>query len=375
MDKKPVKAEIFTWITEDFSEYWKLIGLSISGTPDGILIGFFSISLPILTCHFLFIADKLVSISNDDETILYDMFSQCENCERTFSITEFDKHVCEYSDRNTFVFDDDIMNFLWEESSLRKMYEENNKTIQQILDQNCDVSARSKETKKPIVQAENVCSICHRQYVHASGLARHMETHTNSNESRYKSLESPNNKDNSAAEVIKCLICGRIFSSSASCFTHLKTTHADYGFDESDSSLKAGESLLYEKIFVDQVFQCEFCDLLFADTADLYQHKMDHDVTTGYKCSSCDLSSRKLVFILNHRNNECPYEMYEKHPKVSCKLRFICSECETTFDSLVELYEHRYVLIRIWIETHSRVFKIFIFYLEQALTKAFSNAF
>lgn len=36
MDKKPVIAQIYTWISKDFAEYWKLVGLSMSGTPNGI---------------------------------------------------------------------------------------------------------------------------------------------------------------------------------------------------------------------------------------------------------------------------------------------------------------------------------------------------
>lgn len=300
-------------------------------------------------CFFFFFfsstADKLASISSDGTIDLYEMLTQCENCEQTFQPTTFDKHICGYSDRETFVYDDQMMNFLWEESSLRKMYTENNKMIQQILDQS-DVPSRSKDVKRSAVQAHHVCSVCHRMYVHASGLSKHMETQHNSNENHFNTSDQSNSFDETSTEVIKCLICGQIFYNLTACFAHLKSLHTEFGFDESERSLEAGDSLLYEKIKLEYGFQCEFCDVLFADTSSLFQHKMTHDISTGYECSSCELASRNLKFILNHRLNECPYEMYEKNPKINCQMRFVCSDCEDTFTSLVQLYEHRYVLFK-----------------------------
>lgn len=277
---------------------------------------------------------------------------QCENCEQSFHSTEFDKHICDYSDRKTFVYDEQMMAFLWENSSLCKMYMENNKVIQQILDQNDDASNRTKDAKRSVVQAHHVCTVCHRMYVHASGLSRHMETQHNSTDTRLNAANQLPSYDETSSEVIKCLICGRIFCNLTACFTHLKMSHTEYGFDESERSLEAGDSLLFEKINLDLAFQCEFCDLLFADTSDLFQHKMAHDISTGYECNSCELASRNLKFILNHRMHECPYEMYEKNPKINCLLRFVCNDCEETYASLAQLYEHRYELFAAtWIDT------------------------
>lgn len=70
--------------------------------------------------------------------------------------------MCEYSDPEKFVFDEQMMNFLWEDSSLRKMYTENNKVIQQILDQSNEVNNRSKDVKRSSIQAHHVCTVCHR---------------------------------------------------------------------------------------------------------------------------------------------------------------------------------------------------------------------
>lgn len=256
-------------------------------------------------------------------------------------MAHFEEHICDFGDPTTVVYDDEEMDLLWQNSSLRKMYAENNAQIEQILKQCSDVSVRTKDDKKPTIQGNHECVVCHRIYVHASGLSRHMETQHNSNDSSHTIANQPEVKGSVTAEVVKCLVCGRVFSSLTSCFRHLKSTHTEYGFDESQSSLEAGDSLLFDKLKVDQVFQCEFCDFIFADTSDVFQHKADHNISTGYECSSCQLASRNMKFILNHRNNECPYEMYEKHPAISCDLRFVCSECEETFGSLPLLYEHR----------------------------------
>lgn len=291
------------------------------------------------------IADTTISVINDDDVQTYEITTRCKHCDRVFPGVEFDLHVCEFSDPSTIIFDDEKMDIIWGKSALKKMYEENISQIEKILHQyGHEVDGRPKDVKKPLViQGNYECTVCHRIYVHASGLSRHMET-------QHKIIETNENivhhppiaiENDAMAEAIKCLICGRIFSSFPSCFAHLKTAHTEFGFDESNHSLQAGESLLFEKLMVDQVIQCEFCDVLFADTNGLLQHKNTHSINTGYGCSSCQLASRNLKFILNHRNNECPYEMYEKNPAIGCKLCFACSECLETFDSLAVLYEHR----------------------------------
>lgn len=41
MDKRAVKAQVYSWMTEDLSEYWKLIGLSLNGISNGNFINRF----------------------------------------------------------------------------------------------------------------------------------------------------------------------------------------------------------------------------------------------------------------------------------------------------------------------------------------------
>lgn len=353
MDRRAVKAHVYTWIAEDYAEYWKLIGLSLGGSTafDGSI---YTIKIHFkyyFTCHrlthfhLIFVSEKIIFIRNDNEVQSYEIITRCQNCSRTFSSVQFDEHICDFSDPNTIIYDDEKINILWENSSLRKMYAENDAQIEQILHQyGNDVIVRQKEAKKHLViQGNHECAVCHRIYVHASGLARHMETQHYTIETKEEIVHQSIFEEEAMAEVIKCLICGRVFNSFSSCFSHLKSSHTEYGFDESKYSFQAGDSILFEKLTVDQLIRCEFCDLLFADTLGLLQHKNTHSINTGYECSSCQLASRNLKFIINHRNSECPYEMYEKNPITGCKLCFVCSDCTETFDSLAALYDHRFV--------------------------------
>lgn len=280
----------------------------------------------------------MASIPFTGDTSVDDMSTQCENCEQLFTASAFSDHVCGYSDRHTLIYDDQMLALLWEENPVRKVLNDNIKMIHQILQCHTDevnVSDRLKDSKRSNAQERLACPVCHRKYVRASYLARHMNTEHNPNDMRSKLTvhQSNSSTDDILAEVIKCLVCGQIFNSLSSCFRHLKKLHVEHGLDESERSV--------EKLNLEQAFQCEFCDFLFADVAALFQHRMSHDVSTGYECSYCHLASRNIKFILSHRNNECSYEMSKREPKINCKLQFVCNECELPFGSLAQLYEHR----------------------------------
>lgn len=264
---------------------------------------------------------------------------QCENCIKSFEYNEFEKHICEFSDPKTLVFDDEKMNILWYNSSLLRIYAENNAKIEQILNRYANVNELPKAHEKLSNQSNHKCDLCSRSYVHESGLQRHKEMQHNRNILLpLKNDLWSNSKENVSAEAVKCLICGQIFNSLVSCYSHLKSSHPEYNFDESKISLNVGESLLFAKLKVIHAFQCEFCDLLFADTPNLFDHKMEHDTCTGFECNFCQLTSRNLSFILNHRNSKCPFK---KRSIIPCKIQFACSDCGSAFDSLGLLYEHR----------------------------------
>lgn len=279
------------------------------------------------------------------------MYIKCENCDQTFSVHSFDEHICEYSDRDTFIYDDEMMRFLWEESALRKLYEHNNHEIEDILGQ-CgnDEDIRSQDFDESINQTNHVCGICHRIYTHASSLARHMNTR-HSSISHNKTVRRQYNQNKIMTEVIKCLFCGRIFSSLSLCLAHLKSQHIGYGFNANESYSLNQDAMLFETIQLNQCFQCEFCDFMFAEASDLLEHEMTHDLSVGYECNSCGFTSRTLKVILNHRQHECNIKIAEKQMKIGCKLCFACSDCESTFKTLTQLYEHRYVIFLVFLHS------------------------
>lgn len=297
----------------------------------------------------------MVSISSDGNVDVFEIKRECENCSQTFSFNEFEKHICEFSDPMTIVYDDEKMNILWYESELRKIYAENNARIENFLNEYANMKevkeekgVKKSQPKKPILQAKHKCNVCNRVYVHTSGLKRHTELQHNENIlssndnttiSRQANIQEP-----SEQEAIKCLVCGRIFDSLKTCFSHLKSDHPKYFFDESEISLKVGDSLLFAKSQLSYLFQCEFCDFLFAETSDLFDHTAVHDINKGFECKGCKLESRILTVILNHRNNDCPDKISENNFFSNYKRHFACSDCEGKFDSLTSLYAHRYVL-------------------------------
>lgn len=172
-NKSIAKSDFFSWRTEDFTEYQKLNALS----PDAN--GFSGVNIYISICRIFFLhsiaflyskTDKIATISSNGDIDACNVKIQCENCDQTFTISTFDEHICDYSDRKTFVYDDKLVDFLWNETALPKMYMENNKMIQQILCQNTvESSNQSTDIKRPMVEAHHVCPHCHRMYVHASG--------------------------------------------------------------------------------------------------------------------------------------------------------------------------------------------------------------
>lgn len=276
-------------------------------------------------------------ISSDDNLSVVKIVSKCENCEQTFQTDEFDQHICQFDSKKNFIYDEKLENILWHQNALRRMLIENRKQIQMILQQSkLNANSQTKANGK-MISSNYVCLVCNRIYVHASGLSRHMEIHN---------MNDIYNQCNSSAkaatvDVFKCSLCGQIFSNLALCFSHLKSAHTEYGIGENDFN-EESESRTFEKVSIDQVYQCEFCIVMFVDTTELLQHQLNHDINIGYECSNCEIASRNLKFITNHRNSECPYEKYQKKAtEIPIKSQFVCNQCDFNCSFLAQLYEHR----------------------------------
>lgn len=106
------------------------------------------------------------------------------------------------------------------------------------------------QKSKYLIQGNHECVVCHRIYVQASGLTRHMETQHNTVGTKEKFTYQSCVEEKTMAEVIKCLVC-------LTWNSVLMAVNTAY---------KRAIQCCTKKMTVDQVIQCEFCDLLFADS-------------------------------------------------------------------------------------------------------------
>lgn len=292
------------------------------------------------------ISDHIATISEGNLVNTFNVQTQCTNCDQMFEKRDFDEHCCQYDSEKKFIFTEYWENQLFLQSDAMKILKENRKQIGDILQQ-CN------ENPMNLVHR---CFVCQRVYVHASGLERHMKIHRMEHESNQgnvmaKSIETTkvqmvNSVDAQSVGMLKCLVCCQIFVSPKMCVKHLKSVHPEFGFNCDNEDLK-NESLsdtsMFEQVTIELVLKCEFCDGLFMEMPTLHQHELNHDVNIGYECNNCEVASRNLRFILSHRNNECQTNADLK--KTDINVYFVCSTCDATFASLVQLYEHRFVLL------------------------------
>lgn len=95
---------------------------------------------------------------------------------------------------------------------------------------------------------------------------------------------------------------------------------------------------------IESKIRCEFCDFEFLDSASLLLHSASHNPADGYECTNCDITSMTTIKLSSHWTSNCPFELYEKDKHVNVRALYVCNVCENKFDSLDELYEHRFVL-------------------------------
>lgn len=279
-------------------------------------------------------------IGDDGHTDIVGILTMCENCYQSFDSIEFNNHICDYDDNKSLIFTDELMGILWSKSPLRRMLNENQNNIESWLKRiNGVATTNASNTRGKSTNTSNyTCPLCNRMYVHASGLARHLEIH-NTIDDKHSNATANNVYGLSVVAVVdvfKCLICGQLFNSKANCLAHMVANHTDYGTNQND--VKA-----IERVTVNQVYGCEYCMATFDSIVMLQQHQSQHDVTVAFECRNCDISSRHIKFILNHRNRECPYEKFQKAHKIEATVQFACNCCEFISASPMKLYEHRYV--------------------------------
>lgn len=90
------------------------------------------------------------------------------------------------------------------------------------------------------------------------------------------------------------------------------------------------------------LLQCEFCNYTFSDAKSLIQHSASHDPDDGYGCQLCEINVPTLKEIIMHRQTECTFTTIDRSQYINLPRLFVCNVCSIKFESLDQLYEHRY---------------------------------
>ncbi|XP_055699875.1 testis-specific zinc finger protein topi-like [Phlebotomus papatasi] len=301
---------------------------------------------------------------------------QCENCEEVFSWMDFQKHICEFDEYQRKINEEDNrgeflcspVNFpSGDEHPCFAQLRENSirlkKFIKEELKMDTQPVVASKKKDGP-----HDCSLCERQFVHASGLLRHMEKHTLENLQRSQQGASAM-LDSDVA--VKCKICGRIFSTPKAARQHLDSedhtpVNQDVEESETEEFILSGTNLTFSMqvlkqmaygesnwdknrqrsylstVIITEVFQCEFCEFVFMEKQDLLIHASSHDPRIGFVCTSCEINTYTSKDILTHWQFECPFTREATQEQIRVQKFYLCNVCDLKFGTLDGLYSHRY---------------------------------
>ncbi|SPP87799.1 testis-specific zinc finger protein topi isoform X1 [Drosophila guanche] len=225
----------------------------------------------------------------------------------------------------------------------------------------------------------NECSICDRQFVHASGLVRHMEKHAlNLIAPQANAPSIPPPPAPGLAVVTKCNDCGRIFYDCKLAMRHVRVHYPEQPkiceplIDKNVSQKKkfirrmlkgdwlflcvyakkrsieqkqaklALEAGLFSTLILGSVLQCEFCEFVFADIEKLLVHSAAHVVEKRFECTACDITMNTAKEASVHFQSDCIFMREEqKRLDVSLFRYFVCNVCEQKFSTADVLQEHR----------------------------------
>lgn len=265
---------------------------------------------------------------------------KCSNCSQNFSLMNYQQHCCQYDDNGKYIFDKITIDNIWMKSNLRQLYVNNTIILEKMFHIDNGADNLQQLYDRESNELNYTCSICKRMYVHVSGLRKHMEIHSNN-------IKHANTKKEIVKYqcIFKCSDCGTLFGNTKKMFDHRIIKHP--------SMVQSA----FDIVTLDKVFQCEFCDFLFDDEINLLEHESKHDSSVGFECTNCLISSPILKDILQHRDGECPYEVYSIGTQIYLAKFFVCHECNENFESVEKLFQHRYEsmhLIALFNQTHHR---------------------
>ncbi|XP_059611720.1 testis-specific zinc finger protein topi [Phlebotomus argentipes] len=315
---------------------------------------------------------------------------QCENCECIFSWLEFQKHVCEYNEYQRKINEtasekasrgilcSPVKVFDEKEHSCFSQMRENSLRLKKFIKEELKVDTQPVTTRSKKKDGPHDCSLCDRKFVHASGLAKHMEKHTLENLQRsHQGGSALLNCD----VVVKCLICGRIFPTPKIARDHLESCCHSAIDEEEEEERNAEEADVFipternvefsmqnlremaygesnwnrnppgnflTVVTLSFVLQCEFCEFVFMDKMDLLKHTSHHDPKLGFLCFSCEVNMHTSKEILSHWQFECPFVREATQEQIHLETFFLCNVCDNKFPTLDALHNHRYKAVHLF---------------------------
>lgn len=218
-------------------------------------------------------------------------------------------------------------------------------------------------------QGSTECHVCFRKLSSKPALAKHLAKHEA--EPKETSIPAKGQVNTKTGPLLDydvcfvCLLCGRAFSNVDQCEDHL--WNSDSHQEIKSESIITGhhhslaedpspceESMRMDAVVLKSVFQCEFCDYVFARKEDLLKHEATHDPKLGYICTACEINSASTREIQQHWQLQCPFiasrNQKQSPPppliltasaKICLATDFVCNVCFETFPSLDILYDHR----------------------------------
>ncbi|XP_016961327.1 testis-specific zinc finger protein topi [Drosophila biarmipes] len=222
----------------------------------------------------------------------------------------------------------------------------------------------------------NECTMCDRKFVHPSGLVRHMEKHAMDMIPSQVSLQPHTAPAAGLHVVVKCNLCGRIFYDPLVALKHGFVHYPEHealcripedqhtsGKRDFKELLLEGEMLLagevtvttaqqkairrekelFSTLIVGSVLQCEFCEYIFADIAELLVHSASHVAERRFECTACNMQMNTAKEASTHFQTDCIF-MREaiRSLNVTLSRHFVCNVCELKFANTDLLQEHRY---------------------------------
>lgn len=98
---------------------------------------------------------------------------------------------------------------------------------------------------------------------------------------------------------------------------------------------------LIKSVNLSKVYQCDFCDYIFASEKLMLHHVANHAPSSGYDCNSCELGDLTLKDILLHRRYECAVFRDIRNPLRDFARVWVCNVCSEEFRGVEQLVEHR----------------------------------